>query len=103
MGHNESSENLIMNTKHWSTESNTFIYKKRLQHKYTSKDYWLLWTTERMDTTVLHDEITTLIKRYSKQEFNFCFNFSFVRKDSKVNEKTPSKWNRAIVIEVKRE
>ena len=103
MGHDESSENLIMNTKHWSTESNTFIYKKRLQHKYTSKDYWLLWSTERMDTTVLHDEITTLIKRYSKQEFNFCFNFSFVRKNSKVNEKTPSKWNRAIVIEVKRE
>ena len=103
MGHDESSDNLIMNMKHWSTESNTFIYKKRLQHKYTSKDYWLLWSTERMDTSVLHDEITTLIQRYSKQTFNFSFNFSFVRKDTKMSEKTPSKWNRAIVIEVKRE
>ena len=55
LGHNESSENLLMNMKHLSTESNTFIYKKRLQHKHTSKEYWLLWSTERMDSEALNE------------------------------------------------
>ena len=104
LGHDESAENLLMNMKHWSSQSDTYIYKKRLQHKYTSKDYWLLWSTERMDTSALHSEISTLIKRYTKQEFNFSFNFTFVRKENQQNkDKTPSKWNKALVLEVKRE
>ena len=70
LGHNESSENILTNMKHWSTESNTFIYKKRLQHKHISKDYWLLWSTERMDTEVLNLEISTLIKEYKKKGFS---------------------------------
>ena len=105
LGQNESPENLLTNLKHWSTSSNTSMYKKRLQHKYTSKDYWLLWSTERMDTEALHNEVTTIIKRHTNQMFNFSFNFTFIRKDNKfTNEiKDSSKWNKALVIEVKKE
>ena len=103
LGHDESCDNILTNIKHWSTSSNTSMYRKRLQQKHTAKDYWLLWSTERMDTEVLHDEVSTLLKKYSKEEFIFSFNFSYVRKETFNKSNNDSKWNRALVIEVKRE
>ena len=103
LGHDESCDNILTNIKHWSTSSNTSMYRKRLQQKYTAKDYWLLWSTERMDTEALHDEVSTLLKKYSKKEFIFSFNFSYIRKETFNKSNNDSKWNRALIIEVKRE
>ena len=106
LGHDEPYDNILTNMKHWSSSSNTYMYRKRLQHKYSSKDYWLLWSTERMDTEVLHNEVSGLMKKYSKKEFAFSFNFSFLRKEQQYEKKKDNesnKWNKALVIEVKRE
>ena len=104
LGHDEPCDNILTNVKHWSQSSDTHMYRKRLQHKHTAKDYWLLWSTERMDTEVLYNEVSGLMKKYSNQNYTFSFNFSYLRKehfDKKGNES--SKWNKALVIEVKRE
>ena len=106
LGHDEPYDNILTNMKHWSSSSDTYMYRKRLQHKYSSKDYWLLWSTERMDTEVLHNEVSGLMKKYSKKEFAFSFNFSFLRKEQQYDKKKDNesnKWNKALVIEVKRE
>lgn len=103
LGHDESYDNILTNIKHWSTTSNTSMYRKRLQHKHTSKDYWLLWSTERMDTEALHIEVSTLMKKYSKKDFAFSFNFSYLRKQHFNKSNDENKWNRALVVEAKRE
>ena len=53
--------------KQWSAESDSYLYKKRLQEKFTAKDYWLLWSTERMDTEAMKDEIDALTKKIVKR------------------------------------
>ena len=104
IGHTEPIENIIVNMKHWSSENDSFLYKKRLQEKFTAKDYWLLWSTERMDSEILKDEIDELTMKIVKKKFQLSFNFGMVRKDTKFsNNSTPSKWNKAMIIEVKRE
>jgi len=81
------------------------MYRKRLHNKYTVKDYWLLWSTERMDTERLHEEVSTMMKKFSNKQFSFSFNFCFLRKDTKLNKDhdISSKWKKALVIEAKRE
>jgi len=104
IGHTEPIENITVNMKHWSSENDSFLYKKRLQEKFTAKDYWLLWSTERMDHEILKDEIDELTMKIVKKKFQLSFNFGMVRKDTKFsNNSTPSKWNKAMIIEVKRE
>jgi len=48
LGHDDSIANVLTNMKYWSTEKDSQLYHKRLQQKYTSKDYWLMWSTERL-------------------------------------------------------
>ena len=104
LGHTEPIENIIINMKHWSSEHDSFLYKKRLQEKFTAKDYWLLWSTERMDSEKLKDEIDQLTMQIVNKKFQLSFNFGMIRKDTKFsNNNTPSKWNKAMIIEAKRE
>jgi len=86
--------------KHWSSENDSFLYKKRLQEKFTAKDSWLLWSTERMDPEILKDEIDQLTMQIVKKKFQLSFNFGMVRKDTKFsNNSRPSKWNKAMIME----
>ena len=90
--------------KYWSSENDTFMYKKRLQQKFSSKDYWLMWSTERIDTEVLQERVTQIINQIYNQKYHFSFNFGNIRKDLKqFNNRSNSKWNRALIIEAKRE
>ena len=90
--------------KHWSSENDSYIYKKRLQEKYTAKEFWLLWSTERMDPEVMKEEIDQITMKIENKRYNLSFNFGMVRKDQKFsNNNQPSKWNKAMIIEVKRE
>ena len=104
MGHDEPIENILINMKHWSSENDSYIYKKRLQEKYTAKEFWLLWSTERMDPEVIKEEIDQITMKSENKKYNLSFNFGMVRKDQKFsNNNQPSKWNKAMIIEVKRE
>ena len=104
LGHSEPIENILINMKHWSSENDSYLYKKRLQEKFTAKDYWLLWSTERMDPEILKDEIDQLTMKIVNKKFQLSFNFGMIRKDTKFsNNTTPSKWNKAMIIEAKRE
>ena len=104
IGHDEPADNLLVNMKYWSSENDTNIYKKRLQEKFTSKDYWLLWSTERMNSECLKEETTSIINKITNKNFSFSFNFGAVRKDQKFNPNSnASKWNKAMIIEAKRE
>jgi len=78
IGHDDSPENIITNIKHWSIENETAMYKKRLQEKHTVKDYWLLWSMERMDTNALHDRVTQIIHQISSKKYQFSFNFGSI-------------------------
>jgi len=89
--------------KTWSRENESAMYKKRLQKKYTFKDYWFMWSMERMDTDVLHDRETQIISQITSNKYHFSFNFGSIRKDSKQFNSSTSKWNKALSIEVKRE
>ena len=104
IGHDEPADNLLVNMKYWSSENDTNIYKKRLQEKFTSKDYWLLWSTERMNSECLKEETTSIINKITNKNISFSFNFGAVRKDQKFNSNSnASKWNKAMIIEAKRE
>jgi hypothetical protein len=57
-----------------------------------------------MDHEILKDEIDALTMKIVNKKFQLSFNFGMVRKDTKFsNNSTPSKWNKAMIIEVKRE
>ena len=101
VGHNESTKNLVVNMKYWSKENDTYLYKKRLQEKHTVKDYWLMWSTERMNSERLHDEVSQQIKLLSPKKYTFCFHFGMLRKQISYNHSNASKWNKAIIVEVK--
>ena len=110
LGHDDSSENLIINTKHWMKENDSNIYKKRLQEKYTVKEYWLMWSTERMDPQSLHHAVMEVIDKHTAGiQHNFAFSFGMIRKDprytstSEYNSRPSQKYNKAMIIEAKKE
>ena len=104
LGHDDSVSNIIENMKYWSSEQDTYMYQKRLQHKYSVKEYWLMWSAERMDPTVLHQEVCQIISKYTKTELHFSFSFGNIRKDPRYSStKSTTKFNKAMIIEAKKE
>ncbi|MGB0423693.1 MAG: hypothetical protein ACPGED_05200, partial [Flavobacteriales bacterium] len=108
LGHDEPISNLKASLQGWSTENDTFIYIKRLQHKDTVREYFLLWSTQKMDTEKLHEATTQAIKRYTKSTLVFAFVWAVIRKEKgyTVVESKAEKgkqYIRALHIEVPRE
>ena len=104
LGHDDTVSNITENMKYWSSEQDTHMYQKRLQHKYSVKEYWLMWSAERMDPTVLHQEVCQIISKYTKTELHFSFSFGNIRKDPKYSStKSTTKFNKAMIIEAKKE
>ena len=58
---------------------------------------------ERMDTNALHDRVTQIVHQITSKKYQFSFNFGSIRKDSNQFNSSISKWNKAIIIEAKRE
>ena len=73
IGHSEEAENLHTNLKYWSNENDTFLYKKKLQENLLVRQYFLLWSTDKIDVETLHSAVTTEIKKISNIEFKFAF------------------------------
>ena len=104
LGHDDSIANILTNMKYWSSENDSYLYRKRLQQKYTAKDYWLMWSTERMDPEVLHTEVSNVIAKVTTKKLHFTFSFGNIRKDPKYSISTnTAKFNKAMIVEVKKE
>ena len=70
IGHDKDSAEIIETMKFWSKLSNSWMFKKALQEKNTVRDYFLLWSTEKMDTAFLHKVTTEAIKIFTKKSTN---------------------------------
>ena len=102
-GNNKSTENLVVNMKYWSKEKSAYLYKKQLQEKHTTKDHWLMWSTERMNPEKLHVKVSQQIKLLSPKKYTFCFHFRMLHKHISYNHSNASKWNKTMIVEVKRD
>ena len=104
LGHDDSVSNILTNMKYWSSEQDTYLYHKRLQQKYSVKEYWLMWSTERMDPLILHQEVSHALSKMTKDTLHFSFSFGNIRKDPRFDTRTSSgKFNKAMIIEAKKE
>ena len=105
LGHDDPVSNILANMKYWSSQQDSYIYQKRLQEKYTTKDYWLMWSTERMDSNILHQEVSHQLSKFTTHNLKFSFNFGQIRKDPRfiTKESYKKQYNRAMIIEAQRE
>lgn len=108
IGHSEEVENFQTNFKHWSMENDTFLYKKKLQEKQTVRDYFLLYSTDKIDVETLHATVSEEIKRITNREYKFAFVWTVIKaKGRYVNtertEKKGSQYVKALHVEVPRD
>ena len=108
-GHDEPITNLRASLQGWSADQDTYIYVKRLQHKDTVRDYFLLWSTPKMDPEALYNATVTAAKKYTNQELHFAYVWAVIRRNKgqyKTTESTKNKgeqYVKALHIEVPRE
>ena len=110
MGHDEPMTNIRASMQGWSSDHDTQMYVKRLQHKDTVREYWLLWSSQKIDTEVLYEAaakaLKTLAPRYQP---HFAFMWAVIRKEKgkySKNETIGSKgqqYVKALHIEVPRD
>ena len=108
MGHDEPISNIKASMQGWSGEHDTYFYVKRLQHKETVRDYFLLWSTQKMDTERLYEATIEAAKRYTNAELVFAFVWAVIRRDKGAYDKKEAiadkgkQYVRAIHVEVPR-
>ena len=62
MGHNEPMSNIQVCLQGWATDNDTQMYVKKLQHKDTVREYWLLWSHQNIDIKVLQEATSQALK-----------------------------------------
>ena len=107
IGHSEEIENFKTNFKHWSMENDTFLYKKKLQEKQTVRDYFLLYSTDKVDIETLHSAVNTEIKRVTDREYKFAFVWTVIKGKGRyvkneTTDKKGSQYVKALHVEVPR-
>ena len=107
IGHSEDVDNLHTNIKYWSMEHDTFLYKKKLQEKQTVREYFLLYSTDKIDVEVLHATVSSEIKKVTNKEYKFAFVWTVIKsKGAYVNteskDKKGSQYIKALHVEVPR-
>jgi|GEM_PF-3693808 len=75
LGHDKSTDFILENMKIWSKMKSSLIFAKPLQVKKSVRDYFLLWSTGRMDKDKLHDGVTAAIKSFTKTQYQFAFSW----------------------------
>ena len=81
IGHDEPMSNIKTNMKSWCSDKDTYMYVKRLQHKDTVREYFLLWSSEKMDVQRLHEATCDALMKYTMHLPSFAFIWSVIRKD----------------------
>lgn len=63
----------------YKNSSDSYTYVKKLQTRYVAKEYFLLWSTDYIDTTTLVKEVQSRIGKISKKKFQFAFAWSQIK------------------------
>ena len=112
LGHEVPVATIKQSMEPWSRKSMTWMFAKHLQEKDTVKEYFLLWSTNTIDTDNLHQTVMTELKKKDDgREYKFAFALNALKdKDGKIvrrpkahkNEKDSYRIVRALHIEVPR-
>ena len=75
LGHDKPINFIIENMRIWSKMKSSLLFAKPLQVKKSVRDYFLLWSTGRMDKDKLHEGVTAAIKSFAAKEYKFAFSW----------------------------
>lgn len=73
LGHEKPFSEILGNVGIWSRLHGSRVFEKALQVKRSVKDYFLLWSTSKMDKEVLHSAVTAAIASITKKKYKFAF------------------------------
>ena len=79
VGHTESSDDIVREMVNYKNDTNTFTFVKKLQAKYVSKEYFLIWSTDYIDVDKLTSELHKRIAKITKETFQFAFTWSEIK------------------------
>ena len=107
IGHSEEPENLHTNFKYWSMENDSFLYKKKLQEKQSVREYFLLYSTDKIDVEILHSTVSAEIKKVTNREYKFAFVWTVIKSkgayvNTETTDKKGSQYIKALHVEVPR-
>ena len=81
LGHHKPMKYILENMKLWSKTKSSLIFVKPLQVKRSVRDYFLLWSTGRMDKDKLHDATSAAIASLTSRKYNFAFSWIALKND----------------------
>ena len=67
IGHNESIDEIMNEMNNYKNQTDSFTYVKKLQTRYVSKEYFLLWSTDYIDTARLTKVLNEKIAKKTKK------------------------------------
>ena len=69
LGHDKIMAFILENMKLWSKMNSSLIFAKSLQVKNPVREYFLLWSTGRMDKDKLHEAVTKAIASLTDKKY----------------------------------
>ena len=79
LGHDKTMAFILENMKFWSKMNSSLIFAKSLQVKNPVREYFLLWSTGRMDKDKLHEAVTKAIASLTNKKYKFAFSWIALR------------------------
>ena len=79
IGHTAVAEKILKHMKEYRDLTDTWTFVKKLQARFVSRDYFLLWSTDYMDTTALTSEVHKEIGYLTNKKFQFAFTWSPIK------------------------
>ena len=79
LGHDKTITFILENMKFWSKMNSSLIFAKPVQVKNPVREYFLLWSTGRMDKDKLHEAVTKAIASLTNKKYKFAFSWIALR------------------------
>ena len=76
MGHEEPASKLEKNLKDYARFTDTWSFVKKLQEKYISRDYFLLWSTDYIDIDRLTHAVHEALETNPDDKYSFSFSWT---------------------------
>ena len=78
-GHSLSSDTIVKKMKEYRDRTDTWTMVKKLQARFIARDYFLLWSTDYMDTVALTKAIHKEIELISEEKIQFALTWSPIK------------------------
>jgi len=79
IGHTESNDEILREMGNYKNSTDTFTYVKKLQTRYVAKEYFLLWSTDYIDTNALVKAVQNKIAESTSKKYLFAFAWSPIK------------------------